>query len=140
MVQIVGSYKLERNENLDEFYQSIGVPWFARKMMGASSPTMFVAKDEEECWNFKTVTFMRTSENSFKLDEEYEETLPNGKLLESITTMDGENKFVTKSKSTEEGDDFNFERHYEFNDDGMVMTLQSSSAEKPAKRYFKRLQ
>jgi len=139
MVQIEGSYKLEKNENLDEFYASIGVPWFARKMMAASSPTMFVS-NEDEHWNFKTVTFLRTIENSFKLDEEYEETLPNGKELESITSMDGENKFVTKSKSVEEGDDFSFERQYEFNDEGMVMTLKASSAEKMAKRYFKRLQ
>jgi len=140
MAQILGSYKLERNENLDEFYQCLGVPWIARKMMSASSPTMNVTKDDEEVWNFKTVSFLRTVENSFKLDEEYEENLPNGMLLESITTMEGDNKFVTKSKSTEEGEDFTLERQYEFNDDGMVMTLQSPKSEKVAKRFFKRVQ
>jgi len=140
MVQIVGSYKLERNEKLDEFYQSIGVPWIARKMMCASAPTMQVTKDEEEQWNFKTVTFLRTVENSFKFDEDYEENLPNGKLLESITTKESDNTIVTKSKAVEEGDDFTFERRYEFNEDGMVMTLKSSNAQDVvAKRYFKRI-
>jgi len=140
MLQIIGSYKLERNENLDEFYQCVGVPWMVRKMMCASSPTMHVTKDEEEQWNFKTVTFLRTIENSFKLDEEYEETMPSGKQFESVTTMEGENKFVTRSKTPEGEEEFTFERSYEFNDDGMVMTLQSPSSEKVAKRYFKRLQ
>jgi len=142
MVQIVGSYKLERNENLDEFYQCVGVPWMVRKMMCASTPTMYVTKDEEEQWNFKTVTFLRTIENSFKLDEEYEETMASGKLFESVTTMEGDNKFVTKSKTPEtEGEEiFTFERHYEFSDDGMVMTLKAPTSEKVAKRYFKRLQ
>jgi len=101
---------------------------------------MHVTKDEEEQWNFKTVTFLRTIENSFKLDEEYEETMPSGKQFESVTTMEGENKFVTRSKTPEGEEEFTFERSYEFNDDGMVMTLQSPSSEKVAKRYFKRLQ
>lgn len=32
--------------------------------------------------------------------------------------MQGDNLFITKSKS---GEDIAFERHYEFNDDGMIM-------------------
>jgi len=139
MASIIGSYKLERNENLDEFYSSLAVPWLVRKMMCATSPTMHVTKDEEDEWNLKTVTFLRTMENSFKLDEEYEETLPNGIVLDSVTKLEGDNKFVTKSKSVEEDDDFTLERSYEFTDDGMVMTLQSPKSEKVAKRYFKRL-
>lgn len=50
----------------------------ARKMMCATSPTIYVSKDEEEHWIFKTVTFLRTMEISFKLDEGYEETMPSG--------------------------------------------------------------
>jgi len=136
MVQITGTYKLERNENLDEFYQKVGVPWIARKMMTSSSPTMYITKDEEEQWVFKTVTFFRTIEISFKLDEPYEETMPSGDEFENTTTIEGDNKFITISKS---GETVAFERQYEFNDEGMVMTLKAPDGAQ-AKRYFKRLQ
>jgi len=49
--------------------------------------------------------------------------------------MEGENKFMTVSKA---GEVVAFEREYDFNEDGMVMTLKSDGAE--AKRYFKRLE
>lgn len=58
------------------------VPWLARKMMCSSSPIIYVSKDEEETWALKTVTFFRTIESSFKLDEEYEETMPSGNTYE----------------------------------------------------------
>ncbi|CAL8115400.1 unnamed protein product [Orchesella dallaii] len=118
MVQIVGTYKLERNENLDEFYQKVGVPWIARKMMTNTSPTMYITKDDDEQWVFKTVTFLKTVEISFKLDEPYDETMPSGDEFASVTTMEGDNKFTTTSKT---GDDVAFERSYEFNEEGMVM-------------------
>ncbi|ODN00478.1 Fatty acid-binding protein [Orchesella cincta] len=136
MVQIVGTYKLEKNEKLDEFYQELGVPWIARKLMLTSSPTMYITLDEEEQYDFKTVSFLKTTEISFKLNEPYEETMPNGEVFESLTTLEGGNKFTTKSES--EGV-VAFERIYEFNDDGMVMTLKSPKGLE-AKRYFKRLQ
>jgi len=50
--------------------------------MTTSSPTMYITKDDEEQWIFKTVSFLRTTEISFKLDEPYEETMPNGEDFE----------------------------------------------------------
>lgn len=59
----------------------LGVPYFARKMMLASSPTMTVTY-EDETWVFKTVTFFRTVTISFKLDEPYNEEMPSGDILD----------------------------------------------------------
>jgi len=64
------------------FFVKKGVPWIARKLMAVSSPTMYITKDEEEQWIFKTVSFIRTTEISFKVNEPYEETMPNGEQYE----------------------------------------------------------
>jgi len=141
MVQIVGTYKLERNENLEEYFRVVGVPWFARKMMLTSSPVMTVTQEKDEegdgegTWVFKTVTFFRTVILSFKLNEAYPEDMPSGDVLESITTRDGDFTFVTKSTHDRIGD---FERIFDFDDDGLIITMKHSKGVQ-AKRHFKRV-
>jgi len=133
-VQIEGSYKLERNENLEEYFRVVGVPFFARKMMLASSPTMTVTF-EDETWVFKTVTFFRTVIISFKLDEHYEEEMPSGDILDSVASKDGDFTFRIKSQHERLGD---FERIFDFSDDGVVITMKHAKGVE-AKRHFKRI-
>jgi len=157
MVKIVGTYKLEKNENLDEFYKAAGVPWIARKVMLATSPTVTVTQTEEErargvesegegegdgdaeetergVWMIRSVTFTRTIDLSFKLNEPFEETLPSGDMYQTTVKMEGDNKFILDSANEEKG---SFMREYEFKDDGFVMSMKHPSGVE-AKRYFKR--
>jgi len=134
MVQIEGSYKLERNENLEEYFRVVGVPYLARKMMLASTPTMTVTF-EDETWVFKTVTFFRTVTISFKLDEPYKEEMPSGDILDSVCTKDGDFTFRIKSQQERLGD---FERIFDFSDDGVVITMKHAKGVE-AKRHFKRI-
>jgi len=158
MVKIVGTYKLEKNENLDEFYKAAGVPWIARKMMLVTSPTVTVTQTEEErggemsegegegdgegegvgeggpVWMIRNVTFTRTIDLSFKLNEPFEETLPSGDVYQTTVKMEGDNKFILDSVNEEKG---SFMREYEFKDDGFVMAMKHPSGVE-AKRYFKR--
>jgi hypothetical protein len=39
-------------------------------------------ENEEDTWLFKTVSFIRTVEQSFKLEEPFEETMPSGATFE----------------------------------------------------------
>jgi len=162
MVKIVGTYKLEKNENLDEFYKAAGVPWIARKMMLATSPTVTVTQTEDgergggetstsegegegdgdgvgvgeggPVWMIRSVTFTRTIDLSFKLNEPFEETLPSGDVYQTTVKMEGDNKFILESESEEKG---SFMRDYEFKDDGFVLAMKHPSGVE-AKRYFKR--
>jgi len=134
MVQIEGSYKLERNENLEEYFRVVGVPYLGRKMMLASTPTMTVTF-EDETWVFKTVTFFRTVTISFKLDEPYKEEMPSGDILDSVCTKDGDFTFRIKSQQERLGD---FERIFDFSDDGVVITMKHAKGVE-AKRHFKRI-
>jgi len=139
MVKIVGTYKLERNENLDEYFTVVGVPYLARKMMLASTPILTVTNEtdedeDDEIWVFKTETFFRTVVLSFKLGESYPEDMPSGDVLESVTTREGDYTFITKSTNANSGD---FERIFDFSDDGLVITMKHSKGVQ-AKRHFKR--
>jgi len=138
-IQIVGSYRLDRNENLDAFYTAAGVPWIARKVMLTTSPEMIVSKgegeDEDDCWLFKTVTFLRTIEQSFKIDEPFEETMPSGDVFTTTAKMEGDDKFVLHS--TSDDDKGEFHREYKFSGDNLTITLKHPSGVE-AKRYFKR--
>jgi len=135
-VQIEGTYKLERNENLDDYFRTVGVPYLARKMMLTSSPEMFVTYEPDtEIWVFKTVTFFRTITQSFKLDEPYTEVMPSGDELESVTSRAGPSCFIIKSTHERIG---SFERIFDFSKDELVITMKHSKGVQ-AKRFFKRV-
>jgi hypothetical protein len=49
-------------------------------MMTASSPTIEISKKDDQ-WTMKTSTLMSSSSNTFKLGEEYEETMMGGRSI-----------------------------------------------------------
>jgi len=155
MVSIEGTYKFVKNENLDDYLKTIGLPYIPRMLMLSTSPTVEVTKIKDDdntsediaeetedqteetapgdTWVFKTVTFFKTTVNTFKLNEPYEEEIPSGDILENVTTMEGDS-FITKCKNEKVGD---FERIFDFTDDGLIITMKHSKGVQ-AKRYFKR--
>ncbi|XP_046813976.1 fatty acid-binding protein, adipocyte-like [Vespa crabro] len=134
MAPIVGTYQHERNENMDEYFKDLGVPYIARKMMGLASPRLEISNEGEK-WTIRTVSMMRTIVLTFVLGEEYDEGLPSGETLKNVTTMDGDS-LVTVSYRP---DNSKIVRKYDFTDDSVVLTMSSEKSEIMAKRYFKRL-
>ncbi|XP_035735737.1 fatty acid-binding protein, adipocyte-like [Vespa mandarinia] len=134
MAPIVGTYQHERNENIDEYFKDLGVPYIARKMMGLASPRLEISNEGEK-WTIRTVSMMRTIVLTFVLGEEYDEDLLSGETLKNVTTMDGDS-LVTVSYRP---DNSKIVRKYDFTDDSVVLTMSSEKSEIMAKRYFKRL-
>lgn len=52
----------------------------ARKMIAMQSPRLEISQEDDK-WTVRTITMIRTQESTFKLNEEYEETMPNGTVL-----------------------------------------------------------
>nr|CAD7602812.1 unnamed protein product [Timema genevievae] len=147
---IIGKYKLERNENLDEYYSALdllvnlvfvfayfiigelycracvflGVPYIARKMMVMSSPVLDISQEGEK-WSIKSSTLLRTVESLFTPNEPYEETLPSGDILKSTSTL-ADNKIVT---SSEVPNGSRTTRSYEFSESGCVLVEFRGSEE-----------
>ncbi|GJQ75604.1 hypothetical protein Trydic_g17684 [Trypoxylus dichotomus] len=135
MVEIVGKYQHEKNENLEEYFKAIGVPYIPRKMMINTSPSLDITVDENGEWCITTSTLLRTIVIKFKLGVEYEEYMPGGVTIKSITTREGDN-LKTVSISPNGSKVF---RTYAFSENGCVLTLQHQETGIEAKRYFKRL-
>jgi len=110
-----------------------GVPWIPRKMMTSSSPTIEISTSEGS-WTIKTSTLMHSSSSTFKLGEEYIETMQGGRTIKSVTKIE-ENKMTTDSES----DRGVSKKVMEFNEEGFVMILTHVSTDIVARRTFSRV-
>ncbi|XP_047021922.1 fatty acid-binding protein, adipocyte-like [Helicoverpa zea] len=135
MTSIAGKYQHYKNEDIDDYFSAVGVPYMGRKMMSMSSPLMEISVEGDKM-TIKNSSLLRTVENTFKLGEEYIENMPNAKI-KSVTTMVTDNQIETKSIVEDTG--ANCGRHYVFTDDECVITLTHEKAATPAKRYFRRV-
>jgi len=133
MTRFEGKFTNTKNENLDEFYAAIGIPWVPRKMMTASSPTIEISSVDGQ-WTIKTSTLMSSSSNTFKLEEEYIETMQGGRTIKNVTRIE-DNKIITESVS----DRGTSKKVFEFNDEGFIMILTHATTDIVAKRRFPRV-
>ncbi|OXU29528.1 hypothetical protein TSAR_007754 [Trichomalopsis sarcophagae] len=137
MASLVGNYQHERNENLDEYFKAVGVPYIPRKMMGMTSPRLEIQKnDEEDKWTIRTITMMRTSELVFKIGEEFEEAMASGVVLKNVASLEEDGSLVIHSTAQ---DDTKVTRKYELKEDQIILTMTHEQSGQVAKRYFKKI-
>ncbi|XP_072944130.1 fatty acid-binding protein-like [Epargyreus clarus] len=136
MPSIPGKYQHYKNEDIDDYFIAVGVPFMGRKMMAMSSPLMEITLDGDNM-TIKNSSLFRTVENKFQLGVEYEENMPNT-TIKSVTKIVNDNEMVTESVIPESGAKCG--RHYLFSDDECVVTLTHEKAQTPGKRYFRRVQ
>ena len=134
MTAIVGNYQHDRNDNLDEYFKAVGVPYIPRKMMSMSHPQLQITNDGDK-WTIRTISMLRTVELTFTLGEEYEEYMPAGVTLKNVTTMESDS-LVTVSVGP---DNNKVVRKYETTEDGVLLTMTHEKSGQVAKRYFTRI-
>ncbi|XP_013195239.2 fatty acid-binding protein [Amyelois transitella] len=135
MPSISGKYQHFKNENIDDYFAAVGVPYMGRKMMSMSSPLMEITLDGD-IMTIKNTSLLRNVEHSFKLGEEYEEHMPNT-TIKSKTIIKSDTEMVTESVIPDTGAKCG--RHYAFSDEGCVITLTHEKAAQPGKRYYNRV-
>ncbi|XP_030023197.2 fatty acid-binding protein 9 [Manduca sexta] len=135
MPSVVGKYQHYKNENIDEYFSAVGVPYMARKMIAMSSPLMEITYDGKTM-TIKNSSLLRTTESTFKIGVEYDEHMP-ANTIKSITTFINDNEMETKSVIPDTNE--NTSRHYLFTDDECIITLTHEKAKIAGKRYFRRL-
>ena len=67
-----------------------------------STPQMEITQDKDT-WNIKTSTTLKTMELKFKLNEEFDETTPDGREVRTLVTFE-DGKIVTVQKAKKEGE------------------------------------
>ncbi|XP_076048445.1 fatty acid-binding protein-like [Oratosquilla oratoria] len=131
MVQFVGTYKHEKDENLEEVFAKMGMNFLIRKMAASSKPTVEVSQDGDK-WTIKTIMSIRTLEWTFTNGEALDIDSPGGKT-KAVFTVEGD-KIIQTPEDQESG--VYIERI--FNDEGMVQTMLHKSSGTKAMRAFKR--
>ena len=58
----------------------VGVGAVLAKLGSTAKPTMFISVDDD-VWKLRTETTFKTHEISFKLDQEFDETTPDGRKV-----------------------------------------------------------
>merc|ERR1712098_994310 len=114
--------------------KAIGVGLVMRKMANAASPALEITEADGK-YTIKTTTTFKTTEISFKLGEEFEETTADGRVVKSTITLDGDTLTHKQigNKDKKEKDSTLIRK---FNDTGM--DLECKVDDVVSKRVYKR--
>jgi len=95
---LAGKWVLESSEHFDDYMKAVGVGLVMRKMANAATPTQEI-KIEGDTWSIKTSTTFKTTDISFKIDEEFDETTGDGRKVKTTCKIDG-NALVQDQKGS----------------------------------------
>ena len=82
-----GKYERTSEDKYEDFLEALGVNFFLRKAATVSTPQMEITQDKDT-WNIKTSTTLKTMELKFKLNEEFDETTPDGREVRTLVTFE----------------------------------------------------
>ena len=84
-----GRYLMESSEYFDDFMKALGVGMIKRKLANSVIPINEIEISDEGLYTIRTVTTVRTSEISFKLDEPFTEDTIDGRKTQTTPTREG---------------------------------------------------
>ncbi|KAK4881869.1 hypothetical protein RN001_005188 [Aquatica leii] len=128
MVQIVGNYKLQKNEKFAEYLAAMATPEEIIKKVTSPGVTTELVVDG----NTYMIKSSCKNDVTMVLNQEVDELLPTGVPIKNIAKKDGNT--ITVNSSAPDGRKRT--RIYEFTDEGYTVTLQAGDV--VAKRYFVR--
>ncbi|KAL8607750.1 hypothetical protein ACOMHN_039423 [Nucella lapillus] len=100
--KFLGHWKLEKNENWDNYMKAVGVGLVLRKV-GNSITSYEEWKVEGDQWTLHITSTFKSKELKFKLGEEFDEETMDGRKVKSTFTVEGD-KIVQKQRPTKEGE------------------------------------
>merc|ERR1711862_564443 len=87
-------------------------------------------------WRIKTSTILKSMELKFKVGEKFDETTPDGRMVDSIVTVEG-NKLICVQTAKKEGQK-STRSIREFNEDGCTLTIEVTGTDVVSTQVFKR--
>merc|ERR1712223_955349 len=97
MDSLKGQWVRDSADNYDKLLKELAVNWLLRTAAQASTPVMEITEEDGE-WSIKSSTTLKTVELKFKLGEKFEETTPDGREVESLSTFEN-GKLVIKQSA-----------------------------------------
>ncbi|OWF39776.1 fatty acid-binding protein 9-like [Mizuhopecten yessoensis] len=91
--KFVGTWKMVRSENFEEFLAEVGVNFFIRKMAALAKPTTVISV-EDETITIEQKTGIRDKVDTFKLNEKIEKEMEGTKMECMVVYEDGKLKYT----------------------------------------------
>jgi len=101
---VCGKWQLKESENFEDFMKALGVGYMVRKLGNQSKPLLTINKDNDS-YSMKSESLVKTSEFSFKLNEQFDELSADGRKMKSLMTMIAPNTMKHLMLGTEGGKD-----------------------------------
>ncbi|ESO83053.1 hypothetical protein LOTGIDRAFT_204866 [Lottia gigantea] len=136
MGKLLGNWKLEKNENWDDFMKSMGVNIVLRKV-GNSITSYEEIKNDGDDWEVNVTSTFKNKSVKFKLGEPFEDHTMDGRTVTATFRLEGD-KLILDQKATKPGEpDTHVERKLE-GDDTMIQTFHNVQKNIVAVRVYKR--
>ncbi|KAG7175050.1 sodium/calcium exchanger regulatory protein 1-like [Homarus americanus] len=135
MVQFNGTYKMEKNENLEALLEVMEVGMIMRKIALMTKPKVEVKVDDDDTWTIITHGLRRTVTWKFSLGEEKEFTSLDGNKFKASFTLEGD-KLIRHNNGGNEAQ-LDFVR--EFTDYGIIQHITHRPTGTKCTRTFKRV-
>lgn len=84
----LGTWKLESSENFEEYLEQLGVAPTLRHLAGLEKPIISIRGSGAHL-SIKIQSSFKTTEISFELGKEFDETTADNRKVKSIVTLDG---------------------------------------------------
>nr|ACO15086.1 Cellular retinoic acid-binding protein 2 [Caligus clemensi] len=102
MDAFMGKYNRISSEKYEDLLKELGVNVLLRKAALVSTPSFEVSK-EGEVWSFKTSTVAKPMELKFEVGKKFEETTSDGRVVDTLVTLDGPTTFVSEQIAKKDG-------------------------------------
>uniref|UniRef100_A0A914DZL7 Cytosolic fatty-acid binding proteins domain-containing protein n=2 Tax=Acrobeloides nanus TaxID=290746 RepID=A0A914DZL7_9BILA len=134
-----GRFKLERDENFDEYLASKGVNWFLRKMIAFSSVTKVLQRsiNQENRYNMYNLSSRNTKWENWALDETFENIGLDGTQHKITFSLPNADTLTEKHIRMENPNDPGETYYYTVENDYLVLKMQNDTL--TCRRFFKRL-
>ncbi|OQV13472.1 putative Cellular retinoic acid-binding protein 2 [Hypsibius exemplaris] len=108
VADITGRWDLHSSEGFEDYLKAVGVNFVLRKLICSISASTLEITKEGDTYTLKTISSMKTVETKFKLNEEFDDKLMDGRECQTLFTLDG-NVLKTRQK-TKDGFETTIER------------------------------
>ncbi|XP_069479144.1 fatty acid-binding protein, heart [Ambystoma mexicanum] len=113
----VGTWKLTDSKNFDEYMKAIGVGFALRQVANMTKPTTICCVEGDNII-IKTQSTFKSTEMTFQLGQEFDETTADDRKVKSIITLDGD-----KLHHVQKWDDKETTLIREIQDGKMILTV-----------------
>ena len=117
----IGKYSRVDVENIEEMLTALEVNYFFQTIATTCSPEMTVT-EEDGTWIFKTTTIYSEFEMSFRANEPFDFTTPDGRDVTCIAAIE-DDKFIFIQTAKNEGEK-STKIIKEFNISGCIVTIE----------------